>query len=541
MTKGTGVGRYGPCAGHRLAGMSSTRVLVLGGFDAGQAEFAETLLGPAERVTRLDVTEPEAVPAGLAGAAEADVLLVPDLDEWVTELLDSVSGWADRAHADDAIGALADALARTAASRVVLVSREVGLAVPAGGRDTVFAAALAKLNRSLADTCDRVALVVAGQVAWLKGGPPLVAGTGAVAERAAPIDLEAGIPERPDLVVPDETTAAAAGLQLQGLDFVGAGLGALTGTVRFAGGTQGRATPQPWRAVRVLLLHGEHAGGAAAGDDRDSVDRRLEQAHEGMGALALLAGAADASITTVECPPSAAMETGDALTAQEVEAALAHGWKLAEAAVDEGADALVLAALGTGSEAAAVALSTLTAGGEPAALLDRVVSATGSIDDVAWMTRCIAVRDALHRVRTRPRDPRSLLATVGGGDIAVATGVILGATYRRTPVIIDGPVGIAAALAARDMGPQSRLWLSLPDHGGHPLVRFGGDVLGQSPMLHLRMRLGEGTTALAALPLLNAALTVSAGTPPRPQPAQIEDPGFTDYPTAELPLVKQTP
>jgi NaMN:DMB phosphoribosyltransferase len=235
------------------------------------------------------------------------------------------------------------------------------------------------------------------------------------------------------------------------------------------------------------------------------------------------------------------METGDALTAQEVEAALAQGWKLAEAAVDEGADVLVLAALGTGQEAAAVALTTLTAGGEPAALLDRVVSASSSINDLAWMTRCVTVRDALHRVRTRPRDPRSLLATVGGGDIAVATGIILGATYRRTPVLIDGPVGIAAGLAARDIGPQSRLWLQLADHGGHPLVRFGGDVLGLSPVLHLRMRLGEGTTALAALPLLNAALTVSAGTPPKPVAPRADDPGFADFPTAELPLVKQTP
>lgn len=527
--------------------MSTTRVLVLGGFDAGQAEFAETLLGPAERVTRLDVTEPDAVAAGLAGAAAGDVVLIADLDDWVTELLDAVSGWTDRSHADNAIQALADAVAGTAARRVVLVSREVGLAQPAGGRETMFVGALAKLNRALAAVCDRVALVVAGEAAWFKGGDagalaPIV--TGRSATPAVPVDTTAGIPERPDLQVPDETAAAAAGLQLQGLDLVGAGLGALSDTVRFAGGTQGRAVPQPWQSVRVLLLHGVHAGGAEAGDDRDSVDRRVEQAHEGVGALALLAEAAGATIGTVECPASGAMETGDALTAQEVEAALAQGWKLAEAAVDEGADAIVLATLGTGAEAAAVALTALTAGGEAASLLDRVVNAAGSIDDIAWMTRCVTVRDALHRVRTRPRDPRSLLAMVGGGDIAVATGIILGATYRHTPVLIDGPVGVAAGLAARDIGTQSRLWLSMPDHGGHPLVRFAGDVLGLQSVLHLRMRLGEGATALAAVPLLRAALTVAAGTPQRPQPPLTEDSPrweVSDFPTAELPLVKQDP
>jgi NaMN:DMB phosphoribosyltransferase len=395
-----------------------------------------------------------------------------------------------------------------------------------------------------------VALVVAGQATWLKGG------AAPAAARVRPRAVPAGAAALPvtadgdgpnwsaplDLVVPDEATAAAAGLHLQGLDFAGAGLGTLADVVRFAGGTQGLAAPYPWESVRVLLLHGVHAGGAAAGDDRDAAERRIEQAGAGSGALALLAAAAGAGIGTVECPPSGAMETGDALTPEQVDAALTLGWRLAETAADEGADALVLAAAGTGNEAAAVALSTLTAGGEPAALLDRVVSADGSIDDTAWMTRCLAVRDALHRVRTRPRDPRSLLAMVGGGDIAVATGIILGATYRRTPVLIDGPVGIAAALAARDMGPQSRLWLLLPDHGGHPLVRFGGDVLGLNPVLHLRLRLGEGVTALAALPLLRAALTVAAGTPQAPRPPLTDDsPGWevADFPTAELPLVKR--
>jgi NaMN:DMB phosphoribosyltransferase len=331
-------------------------------------------------------------------------------------------------------------------------------------------------------------------------------------------------------------------VHLQGLDFAGAGLGTLADVVRFAGGTQGRAAPDPWESVRVLLLHGVHAGGAAAGDDSDAAQRRIVQAGAGEGALALLAAAAGASIGTVECPPSGAMESADVLTADEVDAALTLGWDLAETAADEGTDAIVLAATGAGSEAAAVALSTLTGGGEPAALLDRIVSAGGSIDDTAWMSRCLAVRDALHRVRTRPRDPRSLLAMVGGGDIAVATGLILGATYRRTPVLIDGPVGIAAALAARDMGPQSRLWLLLPDHGANPLVRFGGDVLGLGAVLHLRMRLGEGATALAALPLLRAALTVAAGTPAAPRPSLTGDSSrweVADFPTAELPLVKK--
>jgi nicotinate-nucleotide--dimethylbenzimidazole phosphoribosyltransferase len=536
--------------------MSTTRVLVLGGVGSGHTEFAGTLLaapGPVERLVAGAefALDPYGLGLRLSGAGAGEVLLVTDLPGWLTAVLDLSKDRDDPAAADDAIAALVSGLAGTAAASVVLVSSEVGLAVPAAGAGETFAAALGALNRAVAAGCDRVALVVAGQATWLGTGPGARAVDGgpaavgdeplalaATAALATSVEAGDGIPATLDLQVPDEATAAAAGVQLQGLDFPGAGLGALTDIVRFAGGTQGRATPRPWASVRVLLLHGVHAGGAAAGDDRDAAARRLTQAHSGVGAFALLAAAADATVGTVGCPAAGAMETTDALPAEQVDEALGLGWRLAGSAVDEGADAIVLASLGVGSEAAAVALTALTAGGEPAALLDRVVAADGSIDDEAWMVRCIAVRDALHRVRTRPRDPRSLLAMVGGGDIAVATGVILGATFRRTPVLIDGPVGLAAALAARDLGPQSRLWLVLPDHGGQPLVRFSGDVLGLHPVLHLQMRLGEGATALAALPVLRAALTVAAGTPAAPiQPAPAWD--AADHPTAELPLVKR--
>jgi NaMN:DMB phosphoribosyltransferase len=232
----------------------------------------------------------------------------------------------------------------------------------------------------------------------------------------------------------------------------------------------------------------------------------------------LLAAAAGASVQTVDCPPAAPVEERDALDEETVDEALAFGWRLAESAVDEGADLLVLASCGSGAEAAATTIVALTTGSEPAALLGRVVSADGFVDDAAWMLRCATVRDARHRVRARDRDARSLLAMVGGGDLAVATGVLLGAAGRRTPVMIDGPVGVAAGMLARDLGAHSRHWLIMPDHGGHPAVKVAAEVLGIEPLLSLRLGLGEGAPALAALPLINTALTLSAATPARPVP-----------------------
>jgi nicotinate-nucleotide--dimethylbenzimidazole phosphoribosyltransferase len=351
-----------------------------------------------------------------------------------------------------------------------------------------------------------------------------------------------------DLPLPDESAAAEADERLLTLDFSGPGLGSFNPIVRFAAGVQGRPDPHPWRTPRVLLLRGDHAGGAEAGRSPADADRAVAAAHEGAGTLAMLAAAAGASVQTVDCPPAAAIEDQDALDADTVDAALEQGWHLAEQAADEGVDLIVLGACGSGVDAAAAAVVAVTTGGEPAALLDRVVEADGSIDDDAWMRRCTAVRDARHRIRVRGRDPKTLLAMLGGGDMAVAAGIILGATSRKTPVLFDGPLGVAAALVARDFGAQTRHWLMMPDHGEHPTVKPAADVLGVEPFLSLRLGLGEGATALTTLPLVNTALTLAAATPARAK----EEPGVDDDParieaemqrviaesaTAELPLV----
>ena len=533
------------------------RVLVLGGIRSGKSALAETLVADVERV-RYVATSPASPsendePAGdaewskrlaahrarrpatwsteevgddpgrlatlLTQASDDDVVLVDDLGGWLAGNLEGdVPG---------AIETLVTAVQDCPAERLVLVAPEVGLSVvPATASGLAFADASGTLNQRVASTCESVAFVVAGQPTWLRGGPdfpsrpekPFTAdGTPAWTASASAgdvPDLEPGV----DLPMPDDASDSAAADRLLTLAFAGAGLGTLASVVRFAARAQGRPDPRPWRAARVLLLRGDHAGGVAAGFSPDDAQRVIDAALDGGGSLALLAAAAGAGVQVVECPPAYAMEERDALDAETVDAALGLGWRLAQSAVDEGADLVVLASCGSGAEAAATAVTAVATGGEPAALLARVVGADGFVDDDAWMRRCVAVRDARHRIRARGRDPKSLLATVGGGDIAVATGVLLGATARQTPVLIDGPVGVAAGLVARDFGAQTRHWLILPDHGEHPTTVLGADVLGVEPLLSLRLALGEGATALAALPLLNTALTLAAATPQRPSP-----------------------
>ncbi|MEV0718069.1 bifunctional adenosylcobinamide kinase/adenosylcobinamide-phosphate guanylyltransferase [Asanoa sp. NPDC050611] len=563
-------------------------VLVLGGIRSGKSEFAESLVGeggpvryvatgspagprgdadddpdwdarvaahrerrPAAWPTEETGADPTRLLEIISGAKEGETLLVDDLGGWVTGLIDP-----ERQPADDvaAITDLASAV-RDSAARLILVTSEVGLSlVPLTTVGRAYTDALGTTNRAVADAADAVALVVAGQVTWLKQAAPASAPVSAPVE-AAPVvpetspevltpaptptaDAAAGADGQPGwaaatmtlpalatglviqqgmaLPMPDEFTPAQAHDRLPTLDLGGAGFGKLQKVVEFAAATQGRPDPRPWRSPRVVLIRGDHNGGAAAGTLPGESRRLADQARAGEGPLARLAAEAGATLQVVDATACAAMEEREVLALDEVESALRYGWRLAEEASDAGVDLLVVGACGAGSAAAAAAVLAATTGAEPAAVLGRVVVPGAEIDDDAWMIRCAAVRDAMHRVRRNARSAKQVLADLGGGDIAVATGLILGATARRVPVLLDGPVGVAAALVTRDLAGQARHWCLLPDHGEDPAVKLGADVLGLTPLLDLRLGLGEGATALAALPLLRTALSLAATLPVHP-------------------------
>ncbi|WP_213457294.1 bifunctional adenosylcobinamide kinase/adenosylcobinamide-phosphate guanylyltransferase [Rhizomonospora bruguierae] len=506
---------------------------------------------PAEWSTEEVGDDPARLPALLAEAKPDETVLVDDLGGWVAGLLlpvESVTAGAVEA----AVADLAAAVRRCPA-RVVLVSPEVGLSVvPATPLGRAFADALGGANQAVAGACDAVALVVAGQPTWLKspsGEPaparlaPTPVAEPALPEVIVPTEPEPARPARSgggaltaptmtlpmlatglviqpgmELPMPDEQRAGEVAGYLAGLDLPGAGFGELRRVVEFAAGARGRVDPGPWRSVRMLLIHGDHQGGAAAGWGPEEASRVANQARTGEGPYAALAARAGASLQVVDAATTAAMEEQVALDPAAVEAALRHGWRLAEQAVDSGVDLIVLGACGAGTDAAAAAVLAVATGAEPAAVLGRVVRPGGVIDDNAWMVRCATVRDAVHRMRHSSRGARDVLAEVGGADIAIATGVLLGATARRTPVLLDGPVGIAAALVSRDLAGQARHWCLLPDAGNHRGVVLGADILDLEPVLDLRMDLGEGTGALAALPLFQAALATVHALAPRRDP-----------------------
>jgi nicotinate-nucleotide--dimethylbenzimidazole phosphoribosyltransferase len=143
---------------------------------------------------------------------------------------------------------------------------------------------------------------------------------------------------------------------------------------------------------------------------------------------------------------------------------------------------------------------------EPVAVVGR---GTG-IDDTGWARKVSAIRDALYRGRTVTGDPEALLRVCGGADLAAMAGFLAQAAVRRTPVLLDGVVVTAAALIADLLAPGARAWWQAGHRSTEPAHTLALDHLGLAPIVDLGMRLGEGTGAAVALPLVRAAVATLA-------------------------------
>lgn len=188
-----------------------------------------------------------------------------------------------------------------------------------------------------------------------------------------------------------------------------------------------------------------------------------------------------------------------AMTVDETTLALARGAAQATAAVARGADVLALGEMGIGNTASAALLMHRLV---PAALDDCM--GVGAGHDAAGLAR---KRAALIRAAERSDavEPFEVLSQFGGYEIAMMAGAIHGAADRNTPVIVDGFICTAAALVAVRLRPETRrvcLFAHRSAEAGHARML---QVLDARPLLDLNLRLGEGTGALLAAPLVRAA------------------------------------
>jgi nicotinate-nucleotide--dimethylbenzimidazole phosphoribosyltransferase len=194
------------------------------------------------------------------------------------------------------------------------------------------------------------------------------------------------------------------------------------------------------------------------------------------------------------------------LTTDEARAAVQAGMQIADEEVDAGADLLIAGDMGIGNTTPATTLVATITASEPVAIVGR---GTG-IDDQGWMRKTTAVRNAMYRAREHAGDPIGLLAACGGADLAAMAGFFAQAAVRRTPVLLDGVVVTAAALAADLLAPGARQWWQAGHRSTEPAHALALAHLHMEPILDLKMRLGEGTGALTAFPIVRAAVATLA-------------------------------
>ena len=191
-----------------------------------------------------------------------------------------------------------------------------------------------------------------------------------------------------------------------------------------------------------------------------------------------------------------------AMTVEQAEACLAVGIGLAEQRAEQGAGVVVGGEMGIGNTTPASAIIAAVTGAEAAEVVGR---GTG-IDDEAWRAKVAVVERA--RDRAQVDGGVSLLAELGGFEIAGLAGLYLGAAARRLPVVLDGHIATAAALAAATLDPAVRDYLVAGHRSVEPGHARALAHLDLEPLLDLELRLGEGTGAALAIPLVRSAVAV---------------------------------
>ncbi len=195
---------------------------------------------------------------------------------------------------------------------------------------------------------------------------------------------------------------------------------------------------------------------------------------------------------------------GPAMTIAEAREAIEVGIETAREAATGGATLLGIGEMGIANSTPAAAILAAITGIEPALMAGR---GTG-VDDLALANKIGVIETALRLHRAVLSDGLSMLAAIGGLEIAAMAGACLGAAAARVPVVVDGFIATAAAGAAERIRPglhEHMIFSHRSAEGGHALAL---QAMGVRAILDLGMRLGEGTGAAIAMSLIEAALAL---------------------------------
>jgi nicotinate-nucleotide--dimethylbenzimidazole phosphoribosyltransferase len=333
--------------------------------------------------------------------------------------------------------------------------------------------------------------------------------------------------EFPAISPPDAGAAAAARARQDDLTKPRGALGRLEDLSVWIASCQGHCPPKQFERARVVVFAGDH-GVARSGvsayppEVTAQMVANIDAGGATINALSTIAGTtvrvADLSVDSDPLSEqigahkvrrgSGDIAVQDALTDEETARAIAAGQRIADEEVDGGADLLIAGDMGIGNTTAAAVLVAALTNAEPVA----VVGFGTGIDDAGWARKTAAIRDALFRARAVLPDAVGLLRCCAGADLAALAGFCAQAAVRRTPLLLDGMAVTAAALVAERLAPGARLWWQAGHRSTEPGHTLALGALELEPILDLGMRLGEGSGAAVALPVLRAAVAALAST-----------------------------
>ncbi|MFG2333738.1 nicotinate-nucleotide--dimethylbenzimidazole phosphoribosyltransferase [Streptomyces sp. NPDC048604] len=318
-------------------------------------------------------------------------------------------------------------------------------------------------------------------------------------------------------------------------------LGRLDELGEWLSAAQAAVPVRPVEQPRVVLFAGDHgvAGLGVSGRAAGTAYELVREVLDGASPVAVLARRMNVPVRVVDagldCDPAllpaevvrhrvrrgtGRIDVEDAMTLEEANAAVELGMAIADEEADSGTDLVVLGDLSVGGTTAASTLVAALCGTDASVVTGR---GGAGIDDLAWMRKCAAIRDALRRARPVLGDQLALLAAVGGPDLAATTGFLLQSAVRRMPVILDGVVGAACGLVAQRAAFRSPDWWLAGQLSGEPAQAKALDRMAVNPLLDHGVRVGEGTGALLALPLVQAAAALAAELPERPADVPVAD------------------
>jgi len=328
---------------------------------------------------------------------------------------------------------------------------------------------------------------------------------------------------------PSAKARVAAAERLAGLATPPGALGRLGDLAVWVAAAQDAVPPRPLDGVRLVIFAGDHgvASHGVSAFPPSITGAMVRTFLAGKAGVTALARAHDVSVRVLDLGVdeefadlpddvrrrltahkvrrgSGAIHLEDALSEEELRAALDAGAAVAREEIAAGAQLLLSGDMGIGNTTPAAAL--VAAGlGLPAT---EVTGRGTGIDDAGWKHKTQVVQAALDRARDRLDDPLACLQALASADLAATTGYLVTAAEHGVPVLLDGLMSVACALTAERIAPGAAAWFAAGHRSTEPAQSLALAKLGLEPVLDLGLRLGEGSGAVAAVPIVRSAVAL---------------------------------